>query len=69
MAIIGFVNTDLSISEDGGDLRFEIAVLQGTLRIDVPVNFATDNGTALGKSLRMQLSFLSILSTCSWTRL
>ena len=51
MAIIGFVNTDLSISEDGGDLRFEIAVLQGTLRIDVPINFATDNGAALGKSL------------------
>ena len=50
MAIIGFANTDLSISEDGGDLRFEIAVLSGTLRINVPVNFATDNGAALGKS-------------------
>ena len=50
MAIIGFVNTDLSISEDGGDLNFEIAVLQGTLRIDVPVNFVTDNNSALGIS-------------------
>ena len=69
MAIIGFVNTDLSISEDGGDLHFEIAVLQGTLRINVLVNFATDNGAALGKSLHLQLLFLSILSTCSWTRL
>ena len=56
MTIIGFVNTDLNISEDGGDLSFEIAVLQGTLQIDVPVNFTTDNGTALGKSLHLQLS-------------
>ena len=49
MAIIGFVNTDLSISEDGGDLHFEITVLRGILRIDVPVYFATDNNSALGR--------------------
>ena len=48
MATIGFVNTNLSISENGGELEFEIAVLDGTLRFDVPVSFATANGTALG---------------------
>ena len=47
-AVIGFVNTVLSISEDGGDLEFEIEVLRGNLRFDVLVNFATANGVALG---------------------
>jgi hypothetical protein len=47
-AVIGFVNTNLSILENGGDLEFEIAVLQGDLRFDVLVNFATANGAALG---------------------
>ena len=47
-ATIGFVNTNLSISENGGELEFEIAVLDGNLRFDVLVNFATANGTALG---------------------
>ena len=42
------MNTILSISEDGGELEFEIAVLQGTLRFDVLVNFRTASGTALG---------------------
>ena len=48
MATIGFVDTILSISENGGELEFEIAVLDGDLRFNVPVNFATDNGAALG---------------------
>ena len=47
-AIIGFVDTILSISENGGELEFEIAVLDGNLRFDVPVDFATANGAALG---------------------
>ena len=51
-AVIGFVNTDLSISEDGGELEFKIAVLQGNLRITVPVNFATADGSASGRSLQ-----------------
>ena len=48
MATIGFVNTNLNISENGGELEFEIAVLDGDLRFDVLVNFATDDGAALG---------------------
>ena len=48
MATIGFVNTNLNISENGGELEFKIAVVDGTLHSDVLVNFATDNGTALG---------------------
>ena len=47
-ATIGFVDTTLSISENGGELEFEIAVLDGTLRFDVPVDFATADGAALG---------------------
>ena len=45
------MNTSLEISEGGGNLEFEIAVLQGTLHFDVLVNFATANDTALGRSL------------------
>ena len=48
-AVIGFVSTDLSISEDGGELQFEITLLQGTLRTNVSVNFATDDGSASGE--------------------
>ena len=44
------MNTDLSISEDGGELEFEIAVLQGKLHTNVPVDFATADGSASGRS-------------------
>ena len=47
-ATIGFVDTILSISENGGELEFEIAVLDGNLRFDVPVDFTTADGAALG---------------------
>ena len=47
-ATIGFVNTNLDISENGGQLEFEIAVLDGTLHFDVLINFATENSDALG---------------------
>jgi hypothetical protein len=47
-AVIGFVNTNLSILENGGDLEFEIAVLEGDLRFNVLVNFAMANSAALG---------------------
>ena len=50
VAVIGFVNTALSITEDGGDLEFEIAVRHGTLHFDVLMDFATINDTALGIS-------------------
>jgi hypothetical protein len=42
------VNTNLNISEDGGDLEFEIAIFDGDLHFDVLVNFATANSSALG---------------------
>ena len=45
------MSTSLQISEGGGALEFVIAVLNGTLRFDVPVDFATANDTALGSSL------------------
>ena len=48
------MNTDLSIFEDGGDLEFEIAVLDGNLRFDVLINFATASGAALGRSLHLK---------------
>ena len=81
VAVIGFVNTALSITEDGGDLEFEIAVRQGTLRFDVLVDFATTNDTALGIS-QYNYTFIIIpftiatsklnntfLLICSWRRL
>ena len=48
MAIIGFINTSLSVLEDGGSLDFDIGVLRGTLRINVNVSFTTADGTAQG---------------------
>ena len=74
MATIGFVNPILNISENGGELEFEIAVLDGNLHVDVPVNFATDNGTALGieHCIHSRLQLLHLESTfliCSWVRL
>ena len=76
MATIGFVDTILSISENGGELEFDIAVLDGNLcfDIDVPVNFATADGTALGieHCIHSQLQFKGLKSTlliCSWVRL
>ena len=48
MAVIGFLITELSGSEGSGSLDFDIGVLQGILRIDVGVNFATDDGSAQG---------------------
>ena len=48
------MNTNLEISEDEGDLEFMIAVLEGNLRFDVLVNFATANGAALGRSLYLK---------------
>ena len=74
MATIGFVNTNLNISENGGELEFEIGVLDGDLRFDVLVNFATANGAALGieHCIHSQLQLLhleSALLICSWVRL
>ena len=48
MAVIGFLYTELSVSERIGSLNFDIGVLQGILRINVGVNFATDHGSAQG---------------------
>ena len=74
VATIGFVDTSLSISENGGELEFEIAVLDGTLRFNVLVNFATADDAALGIEYcihsRLQLLHLeSALLICSWVRL
>jgi hypothetical protein len=68
------VNTSLSISEDGGDLEFEIAVLSGVLRFDVLVNFATADGVAIGieHCIHSPLQLWNLeytLLICSWIRL
>ena len=51
MAVIGFLITELSGSEGIGSLNFDIGVRQGILRINVGVNFATDDGSAQGMPL------------------
>ena len=48
MAVTGFLNTVLSVSEESGPLNFDIGVRQGILRISVGVNFTTDDGSAQG---------------------
>ena len=63
MATIGFVDTILSISENGGELKFDITVLDGNLCFHVPVNFATADGAALGieDCIHSQLQLKSLL--------
>ena len=56
MAVIGFLNTELSGSEGSGSLDFDIRVLQGILRIDVGVNFVTDDGSAQGMPMSIAVS-------------
>lgn len=48
MAVIGFINTVISVLEDSGHFIFDIGVLQGSLRINVDVEFTTVEGTAQG---------------------
>ena len=50
MAVIGFLITELSGSEG-------IGVLQGILRINVGVNFATDDGSAQGMPLSIAVRY------------
>ena len=57
MAVIGFLITELSGSEGIGSLDFDIGVLQGILRINVGVNFATDDGSAQGMPLSIAVRY------------
>ena len=75
VAVIGFLNAVLNISEDGGTLSFNVGVISGTLRINVTVNFTSNDGTARCMSRGCHIVWL-ILFTCftlfyvhSWTRL
>ena len=63
MAVIGFLNTVLNISEDGGALDFNIGVIDGDLRINVTVDFTTNDGNAHGMS-RGYYSYYSHLFHC-----
>ena len=53
MAVIGFLNTELSGSEGSGYLDFDIGVREGILRKDVGVNFANDDGSAQGMPMNV----------------
>ncbi len=50
VSFIGFQSTAPSASENSGTLRFNIAVLNGTLRLgmNVPVIFTTQDNSAQG---------------------
>ena len=50
MAIIGFLNTNLSIFEEEVTLNFTVGVLQGYLDTLVAVLFTTEEATAKGNS-------------------
>ena len=43
------------MSEDGGPVEILVGVLEGNLAIPVEVSFATADGTAFGKLLRVLL--------------
>ena len=47
-AIIGFDGTAFSAVESDGALTFAVRVLQGTLRMNVSVQFETSDGSAHG---------------------
>ena len=48
MAIIGFLNTNLTILEGEGVVNFTVGVLQGDLETSVTVLFNTEDATAIG---------------------
>ena len=52
-AVIGFLNTTLSIVEGDSNnhLNFSIGILQGYLDFSVTINFMTENITAQGNSM------------------
>ena len=65
MTIIGFQNTILNASEDNRRLRFDIAVLYGILRVNVSINFTTNDSSAQGISFLIvdaQLIIMTIYS-------
>ena len=64
MAVIGFLNTVLDVSEGGGALDFNIGVISGILRIDVTVNFTTNDGNAHGMSSGCYSYYCSLVSLC-----
>lgn len=49
VAVIGFLNTNLTIVESKGTLNFTIGVLQGCLDTSVTVVFTTESSSAKGK--------------------
>ena len=49
VAVIGFLNTNLTVFESEGTLNFTIGVLQGYLDTSVTVVFTTEASSAKGK--------------------
>ena len=48
VTIIGFQNTVLNASEDSRGLQFDIAVLNGILRVNMSIDFTTNDNSARG---------------------
>ena len=51
MAVVGFLNTNLTIFEGEETLNFTIGVIQGYLNTFVTVSFTAEEATAKGKAL------------------
>ena len=76
MAIIGFLNTNLTL-EGEGVLNFTVGVLQGDLDTSVTVLFTTEDTSAKGSKLinyshcanNNKHVYIHFVSTFSWYRL
>ena len=49
MAVIGFLNTNLSVREGEGALNFTVGVVQGYLDTSVTVLFTSEDASARGE--------------------
>ena len=53
VAVIGFLNTNLTIIFEGGEVNFTIGVLQGYLDTTVTILFTTEASNAQGNLLKL----------------
>ena len=64
VAVIGFLNTNLTILEEEGVVNFTIGVLQGYLDTSMTVLFATEASSAKGSTYSMILYYMLPATLC-----
>ena len=66
VTIIGFQNRVLSTSEDGRGLHFDIAVVSGILKVNLTINFTTNDNSAQGINFFATQTILLLLIRMSY---